>query len=331
MDQSYAKALAALQPFIHLATTTKSPSHRFLADLITRATSAPGTYIFTELLQLPAIQSLRAADVSTEYSAYLTLLELFSWGTYEEYKSKTSLHLHGRLLTPTDTTDLPNLNEAQTLKLQQLSLLTIASPFLPSTTSDNTLTYSSLLTALALPRSTALESLITTCIYSNLLTARLSPTSTPPTVNITSVAPLRDLRPQSLPALLQILSTWSSRCDSVVSDLESTISNIRSSAVSRNTLAQKRQDIIDDAVLNVHSTNDNTDSETKKSKRLTGNPRVGNKRDLDDDGDVSDEDMDVDEGIGEMGSSYISTNSGQPSSMLLGGPSRGTKRNRGRG
>ncbi|KAI9881431.1 MAG: hypothetical protein M1823_006656, partial [Watsoniomyces obsoletus] len=102
-------------------------------------------------------------------------------------------------------------------------------------------------------------------------------------------------------------------------------------AVSRNTLAQKRQDIIDDAVLNVHSTNDNTDSETRKSKRLTGNPRVGNKRDLDDDGDVSDEDMDVDEGIGEMGSSYTSNNSGQPSSMLLGGPSRGTKRNRGRG
>ena len=87
MDQSYVKALAALQPFIHLATTTKSPSHRFLADLITRATSAAGTYIFTELLQLAPIQSLRAADVPQEHSVYLTLLEIFSWGTYEEYKS----------------------------------------------------------------------------------------------------------------------------------------------------------------------------------------------------------------------------------------------------
>jgi hypothetical protein len=87
MDQAYTKALAALQPFVHLAATTKSPSHRFLADLITRATSAPGTYVFTELLQLSSIQSLRAEDTPAEYRAYLTLLEIFSWGTYEEYKS----------------------------------------------------------------------------------------------------------------------------------------------------------------------------------------------------------------------------------------------------
>ena len=87
MDQTYVKALAALQPFIHLATTTKAPTHRFLSDLITRATSAAGTYVFTELLQLESIQSLRAGDVPAEYSAYLSLLELFSWGTYEEYKS----------------------------------------------------------------------------------------------------------------------------------------------------------------------------------------------------------------------------------------------------
>jgi len=87
MDQAQTRALAALQPFIHLAITTKSPSHRFLADLISRATSAPGTYIFTELLQTPAIQSLRAADTPAEFRAYLTQLEIFSYGTYEEYIS----------------------------------------------------------------------------------------------------------------------------------------------------------------------------------------------------------------------------------------------------
>jgi COP9 signalosome complex subunit 7 len=88
MDPAYVKALAALQPFIHLANTTKNPSHRFIADLVTRATSAPGTYVFTELLQVPAVQSLRAADTAPEYKAYLTVLELFSWGTIDEYKSK---------------------------------------------------------------------------------------------------------------------------------------------------------------------------------------------------------------------------------------------------
>ena len=92
MDQSQIKALAALQPFVHLASTTKSPSHRFVADLITRATSAPDTYVFTELLQTPAVQLLRAADTPAEYQGYLTLLELFSWGTYEEYASESGSH-----------------------------------------------------------------------------------------------------------------------------------------------------------------------------------------------------------------------------------------------
>ena len=87
MDQAQTRALSALQPFIHLALTTSSPTPRFLADLITRATSAPGTYIFTELLQTPAIQSLRSADTPPEFQAYLTVLEIFSYGTFEEYKS----------------------------------------------------------------------------------------------------------------------------------------------------------------------------------------------------------------------------------------------------
>lgn len=90
MDQAQTRALSSLQPFIHLALTTSSPTPRFLADLITRATSAPGTYIFTELLQTPAIQSLRSADTPPEFQAYLTVLEIFSYGTFEEHKSMTS-------------------------------------------------------------------------------------------------------------------------------------------------------------------------------------------------------------------------------------------------
>lgn len=90
MDPAHTSSLAALQPFVLLATTTKSPSPRFLADLIKRATEAAGTFVFTELLQLPAIQSLRSSDTPRESQAWLTVLEIFSWGTYEEYKSTYS-------------------------------------------------------------------------------------------------------------------------------------------------------------------------------------------------------------------------------------------------
>ena len=87
MEQTHIKALAALEPFVVLATTTKSPSHRFIADNISRATSAAGTYVFTELLQTPAVQSLRSADTPPEYQVWLTHLEIFSYGTFEEYQS----------------------------------------------------------------------------------------------------------------------------------------------------------------------------------------------------------------------------------------------------
>ena len=90
-NQAQSRALSALQPFLHLAITTSKPTPRFLADLITRATSVPGTYIFTELLQTPAIQSLRSADTPSEFQPYLTLLEIFSYGTYDEYQSMPSL------------------------------------------------------------------------------------------------------------------------------------------------------------------------------------------------------------------------------------------------
>jgi COP9 signalosome complex subunit 7 len=89
MDQAQNRALGALQPFLHLALTTKSPSPRLLADIITRATSAQGTYFFTELLQTPAIQSLASADTPVEFRSYHTALEIFSYGCLSDYQSMT--------------------------------------------------------------------------------------------------------------------------------------------------------------------------------------------------------------------------------------------------
>ena len=86
MDNAQAKALAALQPFVHLATTTKDPSPRFLADLITRATTAANIYVFTELLRTPSIQALNSEGTPSEFAIYLTQLELFAWGTWAEYQ-----------------------------------------------------------------------------------------------------------------------------------------------------------------------------------------------------------------------------------------------------
>ena len=81
MDPVQQKALNALESYVLLSKSATSP--RAAADLVTQATSATNTYVFAELLQTSNIQALRTA--SSDYARYLTLLEIFSWGTWSDY------------------------------------------------------------------------------------------------------------------------------------------------------------------------------------------------------------------------------------------------------
>lgn len=92
MDQTHARALEALQPFIHLANSNSATSPRFVANIITNATSSPHTYVFAELLETPTVQSLRSPDTPVEYQGYLKLLEIFAWGTWQEYQGTSKQH-----------------------------------------------------------------------------------------------------------------------------------------------------------------------------------------------------------------------------------------------
>ncbi|KAK5992881.1 COP9 signalosome complex subunit 7a [Cladobotryum mycophilum] len=179
MEQT--KALNALEPFIALSKSASSP--RAAADLVTRATSAPNTFLFAELLQTPQIQAL--AD-SPEFTSHLTLLQIFSYGTYETYHA---------------TPDLPALSETQTLKLRQLSLLTLASD-------RSSLSYDALERALGLSSAREVEDLVITAIYAGLLHATLDPAR-------------------------QAVQNWAARCTYTLGDLENQISNIRNTALLR--------------------------------------------------------------------------------------------------
>jgi COP9 signalosome complex subunit 7 len=85
MEQT--RALNALEPFLALSKSANSP--RAAADLVSQATSAQNTYVFAELLQTPNIQALRQI---AEYAKYLTLLEIFAWGTWADYKGRQQPH-----------------------------------------------------------------------------------------------------------------------------------------------------------------------------------------------------------------------------------------------
>lgn len=189
-----------------MALSKSASSPRAAADLIVRATSAPNTFIFSELYQTQQIQALASSE---EFSSHLALLQVFCYGTYESYHA---------------TPGLPAINDAQRLKLRQLSLLSLAS--------DRTkLTYAALQKCLDLPSSREVEELVITAIYAELLEATLDPARE--AVQVTKVAPLRDLAPGSIPGMIAALRNWSSRCTSTIEDLEAHATELRSTAAAR--------------------------------------------------------------------------------------------------
>ncbi|KAK3708799.1 hypothetical protein LTR37_011320 [Vermiconidia calcicola] len=276
MDQSL--ALNALAPFVALAKS--ATSSRAAADLITQATSAQNTYVFAELLQQPNVRSLQGHE---QYGGHYELLKCFAWGTWEEYKA---------------TSNLPDLTDAQALKLRLLSLLTIASS--SSTPSD--LTYVSLCHHLDLASPIDLEHLVTQAIYSNLLAATLNPAAQ--TVVITSVSPLRDLAPGSIGSMMAELEAWSSRCEGVLGDLEAEIAKVRAEAAKRSAGERKTE-------RQVRAV---TDDDKKGGSGLGGMGRGGHntrggRKDYDE--DLDDEDgMDVDGGMGAGGGKKRSAGGG---------------------
>lgn len=49
-------------------------------------------------------------------------------------------------------------------------------------------------------------------------------------MDVSSVAPLRDLRPASVPALVAVLEDWDLRCDSVLAEIEAHVVQVRRAA-----------------------------------------------------------------------------------------------------
>ncbi|KAH6853502.1 hypothetical protein B0I37DRAFT_420421 [Chaetomium sp. MPI-CAGE-AT-0009] len=207
MEQT--KALNALEPFLALSKSATSP--RAAADLVVRATSAPNTYIFTELLQTPQLQALNSSD---EFAPYLTVLQIFSHGTYSTY---------------TSTPGLPELNDAQRLKLRQLSLLSLAKKDSNiSNPGSSALDYASLQTALDLPSRQALEELVISAIYAGLIKGQLNPKASH--VQINSVSPLRDVAPTAISGLLSSLQAWAGRCEATLESLSCQMTQLRADA-----------------------------------------------------------------------------------------------------
>ncbi|KAL8694611.1 MAG: hypothetical protein Q9218_000793 [Villophora microphyllina] len=276
MDPVQQKALNALESFILLSKSASSP--RSATDLVNQATSAPNTYVFAELLQTPNITALKTS--SAEYTLYYTLLEIFAWGTWTDYSFLTDAVISA-------TPNLPQLSVPQAHKLRQLSLLSLSS-------SPSTLTYSHLQSALSLPSVRALEDLVISAVYAGLITAKLDPRSQ--RVDVSSVSPLRDLRPGKVPQLISTLNTWDARCVLVLEELETQVAEVKAKALERRKREQRDEAAVEKLVAQSEKGKTRSQDERGKAGGKRGaQEAVGDRGPLN--GDGSDE-MDLDDGKG---------------------------------
>jgi COP9 signalosome complex subunit 7 len=71
------------------------------------------------------------------------------------------------------------------------------------------------------------------------MTATLDPAKS--LVNVTTVSPLRDLAPGSLPTLQATLQTWSQRCSDALADLDKQVAAVKKAAVDREKQRRKKE------------------------------------------------------------------------------------------
>lgn len=189
---------AKLEPFLLISKSAKGAA---AAKLIQDATSAQGVFVFAELLELPNIQELAKNE---QHASFFSLLQVFSYQTYKDY------------LVNKDS--LPQLNQAQIIKLKYLSIVSLAA-------NRRILPYSLLLQELQMPTIRDLEDLIIDAIYLDILRGKLDQKEQQLEIEYTMG---RDLEPGKAEAVLAALKIWASTTASVLSALDNKLAQIAS-------------------------------------------------------------------------------------------------------
>ncbi|KAI0327314.1 hypothetical protein GY45DRAFT_1257316 [Cubamyces sp. BRFM 1775] len=205
--------VAKLEPFLLMSKAAKGAA---AAKLVQDATSTPGVFVFGELLEQPNVQELAGNE---QHSRFYSLLQLFAYRTYADYiQHKDSL---------------PPLNDAQIVKLKQLSLVSLAQD-------SRILPYEMLLRVLDMPTVRDLEDLIIDSIYLDIVRGKLDQKEGQFEVEYTMG---RDLEPGKLEQLLASLQNWASTTASVLATLDQKLTELST----RSITAKKEKEQYDKA------------------------------------------------------------------------------------
>eukprot|EP00002_Diphylleia_rotans_P016986 TRINITY_DN32_c0_g1_i14.p1 TRINITY_DN32_c0_g1~~TRINITY_DN32_c0_g1_i14.p1 ORF type:complete len:276 (+),score=54.89 TRINITY_DN32_c0_g1_i14:59-886(+) len=187
---------SSLQSVLSLASVARGKS---AADLAVRATSAPHVYVFGELLQQPNIAQM--ADVE-ELRPYYNLLNLFAYGTYDQYKAGSF--------------DVPPLSTEQEVKLRHLTVATTCA-------GKQEVSYDDLSRVLYIDNMRDLEDLLIACISEGIIKGKFNQKAK---VFCVDAVMGRDLSlPNDLDKLLGGLLEWSSRIESTLQEIQNSASS----------------------------------------------------------------------------------------------------------
>ncbi|KAJ5071820.1 cop9 signalosome complex subunit 7 [Anaeramoeba ignava] len=178
----------ALEKFMILSKQAKGKA---CVELIKKACAEPELFVFGELVNLPQIQALK----STEDASYLQLLELFAYGTYQDYKKNSKL---------------PKLTEPQLKKLKMLTIVSM-------TYKSKVVKYEDLQKELEIQSVRELEDLIIEAIYSGLIEAKLDHKNK--RLDISNVMG-RDVKPDELGGVLDIFTQWFNLTEQLLESLD---------------------------------------------------------------------------------------------------------------
>ena len=138
----------SLEAFVLLANGAKGAA---AIQLIQQVLEASGVYVFGELLDCPNIKDLENSETPNAKS-YFDLLNIFAYGTYEEYISNQAA--------------LPTLTEPMKKKLRLLTVATIA-------TKEKTIKYELMQKVLGIESIRELEDLIIDGTNNSVLKGKL--------------------------------------------------------------------------------------------------------------------------------------------------------------
>ncbi|KAM0750157.1 hypothetical protein T439DRAFT_343087 [Meredithblackwellia eburnea MCA 4105] len=280
---------AKLEPYVLLAKSARGAA---ATALINQAISAPGVYVFSELLAIPSIKDLATNE---QHSKGYRLLELFAYGNWLDYTSNRESY--------------PTLTKPQETKLKHLTVLSLASE-------SRVIPYAHLQKTLELTSIPELEDLLIDAFYSNVLRGRLdqkecrlevisglgrdvrpssvpvastsatpAPASTPAdamevddSTATSSAGSSEQLSAHSIQALTQSLTSWLSSIAALLGSLDKHIATLSADMVNDAAFKIEQEKAVNDMITEVNTAKEKEGKEKEKEKggdKDKGSARAG--------------------------------------------------------